>query len=250
MNRQGERRWTRRDAIAAWCAGVALVVGVAGTVISNDRNRPVASGGGVELEGERWMFTYVAAGEDGLGALAADGSIDLRGRKCRTTGRVVVGELPLNPSSAPSDVQAAIEILERSLGVGRITAESEPRVLLPDGQVTGPMPLLWWGSSEQRDLCEELRWTLSGLTGVRPIEGAGALDEAVVADDLEVGARRVLAEGSAVGAVPTRLELVVEADGYAVAVRRVVNGEPLNLVAQIRLRRHVGVGGGFGGGDG
>jgi hypothetical protein len=210
-----------------------ITVGVAGIWLQPDQRSEAAEL--LDVAGRRWGFTYVVTNDDGVGALAADGVIDLRRRQCSTAGRVIAGELLVNPASDPGDVSVLIDTLESSTGVGRIVSVRDDGVYLPDGTLAEPMPLAWLAASGNRGasgLCDGLVQVLDEL---EPAAGSGgSVDEAVAAADETIGRTRT-AFVRPDAADLYRFELYLDADGSRGIVVRAAGADAQIAVGRLHL---------------
>lgn len=243
----------RRRVNLAWrIVGVALLIGGTGGLIiqaatrspsameqvfAENKSGPIpGSGDGV------WAYTYVGTDSTGQPVLAADGQLRWADGECSNAGRVVIGEVLVNPGSAAVDIENYLDTAETTIGVGRIDERrGVEKVQLPDGTDLGRMPVLWF-QPEGGSLCSSLQAIFANIEELNKPAGVDDLEKEILAQDEEEGLVRYIGSWTRVPGtilVASRPELVfdknLETNIINLAVRILPQEGPNVVMARIEF---------------
>lgn len=195
---------------------------------------------GQRFPGERpWRYTYVAADGAGVPTITAAGEIVWRGDTCIHGGRVLAGEILVNPSSDATTVESYIEAAAESEPVGRIGRGAAGELVeLPDGSTGAGNFLAWFKPDAYGDgMCEQLQYTLQAiveLSAHASLENRTAVDAAIMAEDEQNG--RVRWVGAwADGSSETRPEIAIGEETVSITVRKTGADGPSIAMATLHL---------------
>jgi hypothetical protein len=225
--------------------GVLLAVGAGGATYNLTRERPsevailLREHGNTELPGSSnggWSYTYAVANEAGVPSMASDGLLRWE-EGCEHTGRVIVGEVLVNPGSSREDVSEYLNTAEVTLGVGRIAGnEREAEVQLPDGSISGGVPLLWF-QPENGNVCAGLGDVFTNMSEMEVLDGTDVLGADLLAQDRDENVIRYVGKWRRTGGgVATRPELLINQTGFSVVVRKMVEGSQPIALARLDLQ--------------
>jgi len=190
--------------------------------------------------GERaWRYTYVAADAAGVPAIAAAGEIVWHGESCIHGGRVLAGEILVNPSSDDAEVNSYIETAAAREPVGRVGRGAVGELVeLPDGSVGAGNFLAWFKPDAYGDgMCDQLQYTLQSiveLTTHADLENRTKVDAAIMSEDTKNGRTRWIGAWSD-GSSETRPELAIGTDTVSITVRMVGADGPSIAMATLHL---------------
>ena len=216
----------RRRVNLVWrTVGFSLLVGgVGGLIIQAVTRSPSAmekvfadnKSGSIPGSGDGvWAYTYVGTDSTGQPVLAADGQLRWEDGECTNAGRVVVGEVLVNPGSASVDIENYLDTAETTIGVGRIDERrGVEKVQLPDGTDLGRMPVLWF-QPEGGSLCSSLRSIFANIEDLNKPAGLDDLEKEILAQDADEGLVRYIGSWTRVPEtilVASRPELVFDKD--------------------------------------
>jgi len=189
--------------------------------------------------GRAWRYTYVATDGAGVPTIAAAGEIVWRGESCIHGGRVLAGEIPVNPSSDVAEVNSYIETAAAREPVGRIGRGAVGELVeLPDGSTGAGNFLAWFKPDAYGDgMCDQLQHTLRSIVELNThanLENRTAVDAAIMLEDRKNGRTRWIGAWSD-GSSETRPELVIGNDTVNITVRKVGADGPSIAMAALHL---------------
>lgn len=195
---------------------------------------------GGRFPGERsWRYTYVATDTAGVPAIAAAGEIVWRGETCIHGGRVLAGEILVNPSSDVEAVNSYIETAAASEPVGRVGRGTAGELVeLPDRSTGAGNYLAWFKPDAHGDgVCEQLEQTLRSIVELErhgDLAQRTAVDESIAAADATAGIVRWVGEWSD-GSGETRPEIAIGDDVVSITVRKAGADGPSIAMATLHL---------------
>lgn len=186
-----------------------------------------------------WRYTYVATDPDGIPTIAAAGEIVWRGDECIHGGRILAGEILVNPASSAMEVESYVAEAADREQVGRLgRADGREIVELPDGSTGAGNFLAWFKPDAFGDgVCDQLPLTLQTIIELKPHEsfaGRGEVDVAILEEDTRTGIDRWVGKWSN-GGENTRPEISIGAETVSITVRKTDADGPSIAMATMHL---------------